>query len=327
MARDLQTIYNELTASKESNTDLDTLLPNPDNWSTLYTFENFKILANTVIKQLSVSKVAIWRLIMNVVAYALWTQEKLYDIFKTEIETTLENREFGQTPWYVEKSKEFQLGYQLEWLNNRYYGYTTIDEDAQIITQATAIVTNGIILIKVAKGEVGSLEKLDADELNGFTVYMKGGVTIEQATKALAPAGTNLDILSEDADELKFAIDIFYNSQVLNSSGESLEDGAKPVETAITNYIQQISFDSKFKISALIDAIQAVVGVRNVVVNNCDAKTATQIWADATNVITEIGKQYIARAGYLAMGSDYELDGYYDYPSNLVKTLTYIEDE
>jgi hypothetical protein len=326
MARDLQTIYNELTASKESNSDLDTLLPNPDNWATLYTYENFKLLANTVLKALSDSKVAIWRLTMNVVAYCIWSQEKLYDIFVDEVDTKIENREFGQLQWYVEKSKEFQEGYELEWVDNKKYAYTTVDEEAQIVTQAAAIVTNGVILIKVAKGDIGSLEKLDTGELNAFIQYMKG-TNQPFVTAAIAPAGTALDVLSENPDELRFAAQVFYNSQVLDENGESLIDGTKPVETAVTNYIQQIPFDSKFRVSGLIDAIQAVNGVRNVVVSNCDAKTSGQTWGEATNVITETGKQYIARAGYLKMGDDYPLDGFYDSPTNLVRTLTYIKDE
>lgn len=327
MARTLQTIYNELIASKEVNTDLDTLLPNPDNWQQLYTFENFKLLANTITKSLSTSKVAIWRLIMYSVAYGIWMQEKLYDLFLTDVDDLTTNREFGQLPWYTKVSKEFQIGYELEWINDSYYGYSTIDEEAQVITQSATTLANGVIVVKVARGEVGSLEKLTSDQLNAFTQYMKGS-SRPLAEDGVIPAGTNVSIISEDPDELRFAIQVFYNSQVLDREGKLLTDGTtKPVEEAITEYIQQIPFDSKFKISGLIDAIQIVNGVNNVVATNCDAKFSTQDWADSTNVITEIGKQYIAFAGYLKMGDDHPLDGFYDFPANLTRTITYIEDE
>lgn len=326
MGRSLQTIYNELVASKEVNTDLDNLLPNPENWQSLYTFENFKLLANTVVKNLSSSLVAVWRLIMYSVAYAIYLQEQLYDVFKTEVNDTINNREFAQLPWYVDQSRAFQFGYELVWVDNKRYVYETIDEEAKIITQAAATVSNGAILLKVAKGEVGALEKLSASENTAFSAYMKGSNTAF-AEDAIAPPGTKITIISEDADKLRFASQVFYDPQVLDSTGTLLSDGStKPVETAVTNYIQQIPFDSKFRISGLIDAIQAAQGVVNVVVTNCDAKTTTQAWVDAVDVINETGKQYVARAGYLEMGADYGLDGYYDYPANLIKTIDYISE-
>jgi len=326
MARSLQTIYNELIASKETNTDLADLLPNPDNWQTLYTFNNFKLLANTVVKNLSQSLIAVWRLVMYSVAYAIYLQEQLYDVFKTEVDTTISNKEFAQLPWYTDQSKLFQLGYELEWIDDKRYGYDTIDADAQIITQAASTVSNGAILLKVAKGDVGAIEELSASELTAFTNYMKGSNTAF-AEDGIAPPGTKITIISEAADQLRFASQVFYNSQVLDSTGTLLSDGVtKPVEVAIINYIQQIPFDSKFRVSGLIDAIQSAQGVVNVVVLNCDAKTASQLWVDAVDVINETGKQYVARAGYLEMGSDYGLDGYYDYPSNLIRTIEYISE-
>ena len=324
MARSLSEIYNQLTASKETSTDLDTLLPNPDNWQSLYTYVNFKLLANTITKSLSTSKVRIWRLIMFSVAYAIWLQESLYDLFVAEIDDLVENREYGQLPWYVKVSKEFQYGDALEWLDDSYYGYSVLDEDKQIITQAAATVTNGAILLKVAQGVIGSLAKLTTAQLNSFQQYMVGS---EQpyAEDGIAPAGTQITIISEDPDDLRFSCTVFYNSQVLNSDGELLSDTtSKPVETAVTNYIQQIPFNSKFTIAGLVDAIQAAQGVENITIENCDAKTATQAWSASTDVLLEVGKQYVARAGYMAMGTNYELDGYYDYPTNTIPTITYI---
>ena len=324
MGRSLSTIYNQLTASKETNTDLDTLLPNPDNWAALYTYENFKLLANTITKSLSVSKVAIWRLVMDAVAYAIWLQESLYDTFVSEVDDAIENREYGQLPWYAKVSKEFQYGDALEWLDNSYYGYSVLDDTKQIVTQAAATVTNGAILLKVAQGVVGSLAKLTTAQLNAFQQYMVGS-NQPYAEDCIAPAGTQITIISEDPDNLRFSCTVFYNSQIINSDGELLSDTSiKPVETAVTNYIQQIPFNSKFTIAGLVDAIQAAQGVENITIDNCDAKTDTQAWSAATDVLLEVGKQYVARAGYMAMGTNYELDGYYDYPIRRISTITYI---
>lgn len=325
MARTLQQIYNSLIADKESNTALDGLTPNPETFTNLYTYENFKSIANSVIRGLSKSKVAIWRLMMFVFAYGLWMQEQLYDIFKSEVNVLTTNREFGQLPWYVTKAKEFQLGDQLVWLNDKYYGYSTINEDLQIITQAAATVSNGVVYVKVAKGSIGSLEKLSTDESSAFERHMKGS-QLPYSEDGIAPAGTQLTIISSDPDEIKFSIQVFYNAIVLDSNGVLLSDGTtEPVEDAITNYIQQIPFDSKFRLIDFVDAIQAAQGVVNVVVLNCDAKNSTQDWVDAVDVTGETGQQYPTYAGYLKVGDDYA--DYYDYPTNLIPKIEFIAEE
>ena len=69
------------------------------------------------------------------------------------------------------------------------------------------------------------------------------------AEDGIAPAGTQITIINSDPDEIKFAIEVFYDAIVLDSNGILLSDGTtEPVEVAITNYIQQIPFDSKFRI-------------------------------------------------------------------------------
>lgn len=320
MARTLSAIYNSLVAGKESDSTLDTLLPNPDNWSTLYTNANFNLLAQTIVKSLSVSKVAIWRLFIYIVAYAIWVHETLWDQAEAEIDALTLNRVFGQLPWYVEQAKAFQYGDDLVF-NGDYYEYETIDDTKQIVTQASATNVDGVITLKLAKGTVGSLSALTATELAAVETYFKG-TSGTVAEDGIAPAGTKLSIISTSADTMKMQIDVFVDPLVIDTNGILLSDGVtKPVETAITNYIQQLPFNAVFKIVSLVDAIQAVDGVENVVVNFCDARYGTNPFEDIT---AATGRKYTAFSGYLAMETNYDLDEYYDYPANTVKTLNYI---
>jgi hypothetical protein len=324
MARTLQQIYNDLIAKKESNTELDTLLPKPDNWAELFTYENFKLLANSVLSGLNDSKVSIWRLLMYVVAYASWMQEKLYDVFKSEIDALTLNREYGQLPWYVNKAKEFQYGDSLEWINDSYYGYLETDEEKRIVTQASATVSNGIITLKVAKGDIGSLEKLTATELQALTNYFMGSGS-SYANDGIAPAGTKMQIISDDADLLKMSINIYYDPLVLDNSGLLLEDGITyPVEDAIMGYIQGLPFNSRLRLMDLVITIKAVAGVDNVVIKYADAMYGAQPWTD---IVALESQTYTSYAGYFEMNTNNGLTGYYDYPTNLIKTLNYIEKE
>lgn len=323
MARTLNTIYNSLIAGKESDSTLDALLPNPDNWSTLYTNANFNLLAQTIVKSLSVSKVAIWRLFMYIFAYAIWVHETLWDQAEAEIDALTLNRVFGQLPWYVEQAKDFQYGDDLVF-NGEYYEYEAIDETKQIVTQASATNVEGVITLKLALGDVGSFQSLSATQLTAVETYFKGtnGIVAEDG---IAPAGTKLSIISEDPDDMKMQVDVFVDPLVIDLNGVLLSDGVTtPVEDAITAYIQQLPFNAVFMIAALVDAIQAVSGVSNVVVNYCDARFGANPY---TNIVAETGRKYIAHAGYIAMATNYGLDEYYDYPANTVKTLNYIANE
>jgi len=229
----------------------------------------------------------------------------------------------GTLQWYVNQALLFQNGYDLVWsdtLEKYIYPDTTSQDaiDSKIITQAAAIESSGQVFIKVAKGEIGSLTELSTSEKASFEQYLE----------EIKFAGTNTEVISETADDLKLAITIYYDPLVVEIE-TGTPDRARlisntstyPVETAITNYIQQIPFNSALRLMDLVDAIQAASGVNNVVIDNADARYGAVPYTDIT---AETNESYIARAGYLAMATNFGLDGYYDYPTNTVPTLTYI---
>lgn len=322
MARTLKQVYNDLTADKETKPELNELLPNPDNYTALFTQDNFNLLANTVVKNLSVSLVAIWRLFLNIVAVGIWSLEKLMDVFQSEVLETITANQYGQLSWYQTVSFAFQLGDQLVF-NGQYFEYEIIDTTKQIITQAAATTepSEGVITLKVAKGVLPTIVPLSAPELAAYTFYIKGA-NDPVVNDGVAPAGTNITIVSADSDELKFAIDVFYDPLILASDGSSVSDtGLFPVEDAINDFINTLPFDSVFRVIRLVDAIQAVSGITNVVVLNCDGRKAGEV--TYTDILLETGQQYTTFAGYLRMDPAHPLDGEY---SVGVPTLNYIQD-
>ncbi len=322
MARTLEQIYNDMTLTKESNPELDALLPNPDNYDDLFTIDNFRLLANTILTGLSVSKVAVWRLFLYVPSVAIWTMENLIDIFQTEVEATIKDNQYGQLRWYPTVAKQFQLGDQLVWDGTKYI-YETEDTTKQIVTQSAATESGGLITLKVAKGVLPAIVPLSSSELQSFIFYIKGSNS-STANDAIVPAGTNIEIVSAINDDLKFASDLFYDPLVLSADGSLVSDpGTNPVEDAINDFINTLPFDSVFRVISLVDAVQAVTGVNNFVVLNCDAKSNADV--SYTDVLAESGQQYTTFSGYLRMATNYGLDEYYDYPTNTVPTINYIE--
>lgn len=322
MARTLEQIYNQMTLTKESNAELNALLPNPDTYDVLFTIDNFRLLANTILTGLSVSKVAVWRLFLYVPSVAIWTMENLIDIFKVEVTTIITENQYGQLRWYPTVAKEFQLGDQLIWDGTKYI-YEIIDTTKQIVTQAAAIEDSGLITLKVAKGVLPAIVPLSTSELNSFTFYIKGSNT-STANDAIIPAGTNIDIISAANDDLKFASELFYDPLILASDGSLLSDpGTNPVEDAINDFINTLPFNSIFKVIDFVDAVQVIIGVNNFVLFNVDAKSN----ADVTfvDVLAEVGQLYTTFSGYLRMNTDNDLDGFYDFPTDTVLTIKYTE--
>lgn len=295
MSRTINTIYNEIITEKETFTSLDGLEPVPDEAQTL--------LANLT----TASKVAVWRLIFYVVAFAIWIHESLFDSFKYEVEVRVLEIISGVLRWYVSQCKAFQFGDDLIWTGEKYEYADIISSDAiakQIVTHAAANETNGTIVIKIAKTTSGVLAKLSVAEKAAFAAYVD----------KIKFAGTITQIISEDNDLLWIGATIYYDPLVLDSSGTLLSDGTtKPVEVAISGYIQGLPFDGIFTVAELVDAIQLAEGVVNIVVTICKGKYTGIAYIDILNVTSQT---YSARAGYMDIDLTYPLSG----------TLTYISD-
>lgn len=307
-SRTIKEIYDEIIAEKQTFSSLDVLLPNPD---TSQTFLNDLTTA---------SKVAVWRLILWVTAFAIWTTEQIYEAHTTEINATAEAMIPGTLRWYVEEAKKFQYGYDLEWIDGKYqYSDTTSPEAiaSQIVTQAAAVESAGDVIIKVATGIVGSFAPLSTAQFLSFQEYM--------GQKQFA--GTVIIFINQSADDLKLAYTIYYDPLVIELDSSTpqraklISDGTYVVEEAITNHIQGLPFNSKLRIVELTDAIQDAEGVLNVVANEVQARYGILAYTDIT---AETDQSYLAYAGYLAMATNFGLDEYYDYPTNTIPTLTYI---
>ena len=99
---------------------------------------------------------------------------------------------------------------------------------------------------------------MTVDELAAFSGY----ITQKGA------AGTHFQFISLAPDNLILNLTVFYDPQVLKSTGEKLSDGTKPVEIAINNYLNGIQYGGLFNRTKQTDAIQLADGVFDVVLGN-----------------------------------------------------------
>lgn len=219
--------------------------------------ERYGLSADDVVKgfDANFSKVSIENIYFYVIATAIWTLEKLFDLHKAEITDYISRMKPHTSAWYVTKAKAFQYGFDLlpdsELFDNT--GKTAEQIEASKIVKFTAVVEQSKqMLIKVAKKASNDLAALSDDELNSFTHYIE----------RIKDAGVHVRITSGNAEKLRLRLKIYYNPLVLQSDGKRIDGtSATPVVDTVKRYLQDIEFDGTVVLAHLTDALQQIDGV------------------------------------------------------------------
>ena len=275
MARTISEIYTVLITEKETHSNLDALVPNPD---TVQTF--LDDLTTT-------SKVAIWRLLLWVVAVGMWSHEQVFDLHKAEVEETAADAVTGTVRWYIDQAERFQYGDELTWNSTTLkFEYSSTSTGDTVVQKAAAIEVGSQVRIKVAKDDgADGLEPLTAPQETAFTTYIN----------RIKFAGTNISITNNPPDSLKLALTINYDPLILDSSGVLISDGVTtPVDDAISDYISNLPFNGILNLTALVDALQAAEGVVDPVLSTVETTASGGVY-------TSSGQNYTADAGYLEL--------------------------
>lgn len=228
------------------------------------------------------SKVGILNNIADNVAININILEQLQDAYKAELELIADSAVPGTSAWLQEKVLEFQYSTdtpQYVQLIDLIPTYNVIDETLRIISRAAIRESgNGRINVKVATAEPPV--SLDVDQQTALAEYLD----------IIGPAGPQITISSLDSDKLYIDAEVFYDGQFVNSIKAD-------VEAAINNYLGSLDFDGVVLISKIQDSIQAVTGVRDVIINEVRARkdstpfsgasTITRIWETVAGYIVE----------------------------------------
>lgn len=201
------------------------------------------------------STVSVESIVFYVVAYCLWTLQKVTDTREAAVRELLAKEKAHTTRWYAEMLKRYQHGRQLAPDTDRYdnTGVSDADVAAQQVVKNASVSESvtGRLLMKV-RGTDGPLTDVEVGGLEAYVNEVKD-------------AGVKYDLVSTVADDLYLSLLVFYDAKIMDASGKRIDGtGDRTVQAAIDAYVTGLSFDDWFTTRGLENAVAAVDGVVSV---------------------------------------------------------------
>ncbi|WP_395059980.1 nucleotidyltransferase [Flavobacterium sp.] len=240
----------------------------------------------------STSKVAIYRLIVFAVSYAVWTLEQLFDIHSAQVDKAIYENKPGTARWYRNMSLAFQFGFNLLTDDDEFdnTGHTTDEIEASKIVRYCSVkesLESSRLIIKIAGESGDDLIPLTLTQITSFGFYMG----------EVAYAGVKVNIVNNPADKLNLTLRVYRNPLVIDENGNNILTGGKSVEIALKQYIKNLPFDGELVINDMIDYLRDVPGIENVHVISAQSSYKDLVTGLYTPFVT-IDVKTIPVAGY-----------------------------
>ena len=241
------------------------------------------------------SKVAVWKLLFYVMAFAIMTFETLLDTFSLTVDTKINTMRAHTLTWYAEKGKAFQWTYSLFPDNDQFNPSSSTKSIVESLVVAycacteTTIDNIRVLLIKVAGLSGSNLAPLTNEQYLAFQIYMQ----------TIKDAGVPLHFYNRAADLIKVSVNVYYNPMLLDNNGLRTDGSSHPLSDAANNYLLTMGFDGQFINAAFIDALQNSYGVsrRKVDLLGVQRKDMSGVWQN-------VSSSFIPDAGYCVFDTD-----------------------
>lgn len=200
----------------------------------------------------STSKTAIWRLLLYIVAVGTNVVESLWDAMKADVDEEIDAQKPHRLKWYRDKALAFMYNMTLPEDSDTYdtTGMTDDQIDSRKIVKFAAVEEmNNLVIIKVAKGDDQREPLDDTEDSPEFTLF-------KAYMQEIKDAGVRLSFVNQAGDAFSCALTVLYDPVLLESEVRAA------VRKAIKSYIRGLPFNGEYTNMALIDAVQAVSGVK-----------------------------------------------------------------
>lgn len=212
------------------------------------------------------SPASVESILLYTIANGIHVHEKLFDEHKAEVTDYIANMKPHSLKWYANKAKAYQHGHVLPVDSDIYDNSLLTDElieNSRVVKYAAVTEQERGLRIKVATNDGDDLDALSPSQLAGFSEYMS----------RIKDAGVKLLITSNVADALKLTVFVKYDALVLDNQGRRLDGvNSEPVQQAIRLYLKNLPFNGKLELSAMVDEIQKVDGVKAPYIIEASAK-------------------------------------------------------
>ncbi len=254
-----QEIYNELVQATQTDSQLQDLTFEPSSWN----------------------KALFWAF-----ALQLYTHELFWTLFKKEVTDLIADQKVHTIKWYENLAKGFQMGYDLDWIDER-FKYAEVDEESQIIKHCAVVHVGNKLRFKVATTDaLGNTQPCDASQIIALKSYL-------QETK---DAGVFIFVTSGSGDLIKLSVDVYFDPLVLSSEGNLLGGEESIVADTIEQWITAINFNGRLIVPKFQDMIEAIEGVKFAVVNSVEVALPNQ-----NNFTTLSSPIYVPDSGYFQL--------------------------
>lgn len=234
------------------------------------------------------SPVSIESILFYIVATGYWIQEMLFDTHTVEINAALDAMLPHTVRWYRTKVLQFQYPNRALIPDTDQYDNTGLTpeeiEELQVVKYCAVEDRYSKLYIKVAKGEPGARQTLSDDEETALSYYIN----------EIKDAGVPYQIINQQADKFAVKAVIYYNPMLLNPAD-------RIVETAIREYVSNLTFNGEYANVFLVDHLQAIPGV--IIPHLIEVRTQR-----AANPWEIIDVKTIAESGYFIVENDSDLD-------------------
>ena len=205
------------------------------------------------------SKMAILDAFTWVVSACIMVFETIMDTFQVDLAKELQNRINGTPAYYANALLKYQSGDELV-INEEgtSFSYNTINEEKRIISKvsyseySSAGFNDKLLLLKIATGQPGAYERLEANELLAIRSYVD----------KIKFAGTSINVVSRHGDVLVPRVTVYYDGAV------SEDEVYQNIENSLNEFIANIDFNGVVYVQRVIDAIQKAAHVLDVYISD-----------------------------------------------------------
>lgn len=225
--------------------------------------------ANPFLQMLtSSSKTAVWRNILETVAFMIFNFQESTQLHMKEIDDKIASQKIPNEKWYREQALRFQYGFALDPLS--YIGEflpTYEDGNGNIITATeqeiadSKMIKYASVTANVGSNGVKKISMKIAGESMDEVITDEKALAFKSYIERIQATGDNIVVVNFLPDILLLQYKICFDPLILHPDGMSILTAEYPVKMAIQNFLQNLPFNGELSVEALEDTLQEVNGV------------------------------------------------------------------